>query len=353
MSKATLQLLIAFTLLFFIQTLKSQDKKSYFYDEFLNSVTKEKFDNYNHFDAIPIVIENDSTIIHKLITRRSFGYVSPSEKKTFYSAVENITDSKIDTTKMVIINYYLKKNSCLKHYSSDESYLKSIKRNNNIQQFFITSKNYKYRKKGVYIDTLNYFKEAFFKYETLCGNYLIMRPNGKFFRYLGEYHQDKIIDIAKSDWSKPSLKLFYNTKITVYHPSNNISHGKLDNTQKTQVLSLLDKISNSKINRKGKIVLHFFKNETSDLKSTIENKKYWKWVRKNTNAITSLVLIDKDLDIKTNPEKNIFKDEYDIVNRIFLKHSDYSTNHIILHQDGSFNIIYGKYDIIRILDSTN
>jgi len=62
----------------------------------------------------------------------------------------------------------------------------------NSMQFFITEKNYNYRKKYVFEDKEDLMKQLFFKYNFDCGNYIIIKNNGRILRRLGEYRQDKI-----------------------------------------------------------------------------------------------------------------------------------------------------------------
>ncbi|MFV0304947.1 MAG: hypothetical protein ACK5IC_05665 [Moheibacter sp.] len=66
------------------------------------------------------------------------------------------------------------------------------KKNNRDVQFFITQKDFKYKKSNVFEDSDDFIRKLFFKYYFSCGNYIIIRPNGEFLLRRGEYRKDEI-----------------------------------------------------------------------------------------------------------------------------------------------------------------
>ena len=62
----------------------------------------------------------------------------------------------------------------------------------NISQFFVTEKMYVYKKKSVAEDKNGIIKKLLFENATYCGNYIILLPDGRFYRRYGEYRQDEI-----------------------------------------------------------------------------------------------------------------------------------------------------------------
>jgi hypothetical protein len=125
------------------------------------------------------------------------GTLNQSEKNKLFDELNKLTNIKIDSLKTVIINFYDKpqvkpNGSCIDYYTSDNDYLKFIKKNPTILQFFVSQKNYKYRKKNVIEDKDNKIRELIFEKAKPCGNYLIIKPNGNFLKVFGEYHQDAI-----------------------------------------------------------------------------------------------------------------------------------------------------------------
>lgn len=108
-----------------------------------------------------------------------------------------LTGVKIEDSNIIIINFFINPDiiphgSCIDHYTSDYSYKRYLKKNKNITQFFVTEKMYVYKKKSVAEDKNGIIKKLLFENATYCGNYIILLPDGKFYRRYGEYRQDEI-----------------------------------------------------------------------------------------------------------------------------------------------------------------
>lgn len=108
-----------------------------------------------------------------------------------------LTGIKIDNTNIIILNFYIKpetvpNGSCIDYYTNDYSYKRFLKKNKNISQFFITEKAYDYKRKNVIFDKNGEIKKLLFENAKLCGNYIIIMPNGRYVRKYGEYRQDEI-----------------------------------------------------------------------------------------------------------------------------------------------------------------
>lgn len=108
-----------------------------------------------------------------------------------------LTGNKFDDSNIIVLNFFIKpetvpNGSCIDYYTIDSSYKRQIKKNKNILQFFITAKMYDYRKKNVVEDKNGTIEKLLFENAKLCGNYIIIFPNGKYIRKYGEYRQDEI-----------------------------------------------------------------------------------------------------------------------------------------------------------------
>lgn len=108
-----------------------------------------------------------------------------------------LTGVKIEDSNIIIINFFVNPDitphgSCIDHYAHDYSYKRYLKKNKNITQFFVTEKMYVYKKKNVTEDKNGIIKKLLFEDATWCGNYIIIAPDGKFYRRYGEYIQDEI-----------------------------------------------------------------------------------------------------------------------------------------------------------------
>ncbi|AWI24415.1 hypothetical protein [Flavobacterium pallidum] len=131
------------------------------------------------------------------------GTLSNSERNTVISDLSKLTNTEIDTLKTIVINFYRspdKKPSgnCIDFYTSDAKYIKFFKKKkSNAVQFFITEKSFHYEKPFVKEDTNNVIKNLLFTDAKQCGNYIIIKPDGKFLKRLSEYRQSDIPDIIK------------------------------------------------------------------------------------------------------------------------------------------------------------
>lgn len=177
---------------------QENSKPQFLFDENDQSITQDQFNNKLKDKKLEIITyQVDTAYIGRFLRKDDFGVLSPSEKVKIQIELEKLTGKKIDTSKTIIINFYYKDNSepngsCIDYYVNDKAYKKFLDKNNTINQFFITQEDYKYKDKQVYQDKNDLIRKTLFKYHFDCGNYIIIKPNGKFYRKLGEYKQNEI-----------------------------------------------------------------------------------------------------------------------------------------------------------------
>lgn len=177
---------------------QTNSKAQYLFDENDQLINQDQFKNKLNDKKIELITyEIDTAFIGRFLKKRDIGILSSSEKIKIYNALQNISTKKIDYSKTIIINFFYKDipepdGSCIDYYVTDKAYKKFLDNNNSISQFFITEKNYDYKNKNVYQDKNDIIRATLFKYRFVCGNYIIIQPNGHFYRKLGEYKQDEI-----------------------------------------------------------------------------------------------------------------------------------------------------------------
>jgi hypothetical protein len=66
-------------------------------------------------------------------------------------------------------------------------------------QFYVSQQGFKYSKDFVFEDKDDVIRKMFFPYGLDC-NYIIIKPDGSFYRQMSEHHQDQILKKAKADW---------------------------------------------------------------------------------------------------------------------------------------------------------
>ena len=180
-------------------------KPQYIFDENNQLITSDQYKNKIEDKNIELfVYEVDTAFIARFNKIIDIGILSSSEMSRIKNELQKISKKEIDSSKTIIINFFYKDNpepndkSCIDNYFNDEKYKKYLNKNKDIIQFFITEKDYNYKDKNVLQDSNDVIRSILFKYYSFCGNYIIIKPNGSFFRKIGEYRQDEIPKNVKS-----------------------------------------------------------------------------------------------------------------------------------------------------------
>ena len=189
----------------------SQEKPLKYFDLEGNELTREDFFKSKDFDeVISLYFENDSIRFGTYIKRKIIGKLNESELIIFKSFLQELDSSKFDSTKNIVLNYISENpkktwTKPLKYtwniYNVD--YLTKLHKLAEINQYWIISpKNedieyYRNEKLNCFIDKDNFIKDLFFIYEINCGNFVIIKPNGEYLVYLGEYGKSTVWESVK------------------------------------------------------------------------------------------------------------------------------------------------------------
>ena len=188
----------------------SQEKPIKFYDENGSEITGESFIKKNDYiKNLGLYFENDTIKYSILVKRMNFGKLNNNELNYLKDYLNELSNSKIDSTENIVINYITstpKKAKDPRLRSTwnvlDKDYLKKLHKISNIKQFWVNSPNV-YNLKYFHSNKLNWLndkrqvlKKMFFPYE-IYGHTLIVKPNGFYVSYIGEHGKDKIWALAK------------------------------------------------------------------------------------------------------------------------------------------------------------
>lgn len=194
--------------LFFTISVFSQlpEKNGYLFDEMSNTITQQEFKKkYDTFKYTYIITENDTASIARLLPLEEFGSITEIDRQEVIKEIEKLTQKKASDDQTIVINYFFReftKNQrpCIDHYTTDRAYIRFFKNKKEYIQVFMTEKGFNYNKDFVLEDTNEIIRNLLFKYGSECGNYIILKPNGKFYRRIGEYRQDDILNKIDADW---------------------------------------------------------------------------------------------------------------------------------------------------------
>lgn len=127
------------------------------------------------------------------------GILDSSKKTKIISELELLTDTKINLSDIIVINFYIDEKAvnqrpCIEFYLSDYQYKNFFKKNKNVKQFFVTDKTYHYDSKKTIRDKNKIIEDLIFPNALKCGNYLIIFPTNNFIIKYGEYRQEIILE---------------------------------------------------------------------------------------------------------------------------------------------------------------
>lgn len=204
-----MRLTFVFTL--FTCLIFGQEKPIIFYNESGEKINRQEFiKTKNYIKNLDLYFENDTTQIALLVTRQKFGKLDKNTFEKLKSYLTELTNKKIDSTQNIVINYltaFPSKADNTKSRSTwnilDKDYLKKLHEIADINQFWINSpesdnlKYYHQNKINWIADKERLFKKLFFPYEVRYGNYILIKPDGEFYYYLGEHSKYQIWEDAK------------------------------------------------------------------------------------------------------------------------------------------------------------
>ena len=144
------------------------------------------------------------------LPRKKFGHL---DKKTFEdlkSYLTELTGKQIDSTRNIVINYLTahpgnKENATPRSQWDilDDDYAKILHKTDGIEQFWIHSPEidnleFYYLDKINWVeDTDGFFEKMFFPYVVKYGNFILIKPDGHYYYYLGEHSKHQIWEQSK------------------------------------------------------------------------------------------------------------------------------------------------------------
>lgn len=126
--------------------------------------------------------------------------------------------------------------------------------------------------------------------------------------------------------------------------------GQLDSVQQQQVAVSLSKIIGSKFDKNKNTMIHLYSEDSQKLKQDATYRKYWSWIKENSDDEQSYLIVGKNSGVETNEKRHIYKDKDNVIKKMFFSDSSSKMNHLYLKPSGEFYLYYGGADIIHVLD---
>ena len=149
--------------------------------------------------------ENDTAVFGKIVLRKEYGTLTKEDRLKVIEELGKLSGRKIYEEQTVIVNFFYKNLTnnttlAINHYPSDGKYKRFISRNPQYAQFFLAERGLKSEKDYVYEDQNEVIRRMLFPHN-FEANYIIIKPDGKYFKHIGEYRQDDIPEILEAEWN--------------------------------------------------------------------------------------------------------------------------------------------------------
>ncbi len=201
------------TILIFLslQSFGQTKPKIYFGENGERISEREFIENRDYGKNLDLYFESETTLKGILVARKKFGHLDGENFTRLKSYLTDLTGNQIDSTRNIVINY-LSANPQNKEKTTsrsrwnvlDTDYLRKLHKTPNIEQFWIHSPEtanleyYNLDRIDWIEDRDGFFKKEFFPYEIRYGNYLLLKPDGRYYYYLGEHSKHQIWEETKS-----------------------------------------------------------------------------------------------------------------------------------------------------------
>ncbi|MDT0553808.1 hypothetical protein [Urechidicola vernalis] len=201
--------------LFFVSSF-SQKKEIKYFDEFRQEINKRQFKKLiDYKNTIDIYIERDSLTLGLIVKRNNFGKLSSRNNNAFRRYLSEVATTPINENEKIVISY-LYEEAELKTTQQKSTwnvlsanFLKRLHETSpNVRQFYIVSpKNSKLDYFGApeipwIIDADFNVERLFFDKPINSGIYILLKPNGLYYFYVGEYGDFMVLENASKFFAK-------------------------------------------------------------------------------------------------------------------------------------------------------
>jgi hypothetical protein len=183
----------------------------HFYDVHGNRINKEQFEKQRDSRInVPLSFQKGKIIETRLFPRSKTGTISQEIRNEILSNLQKVTGEVLNQSEMTIINYHHGKDACNSSGSMLNVWdLKSAiaKYRRQIQRIGQTTQYYLYASQDGIKDSYGLIErhpdldllveKTFFQYKYPCGSFVIIKPDGRYIAYFGEYSWNQVIKEAK------------------------------------------------------------------------------------------------------------------------------------------------------------
>ena len=169
------------------------------------------------------------------------------------------------------------------------------------------------------------------------------------------YHYFQNSEISKTDFKSIDIRKIYTRKIEndtsiIKNAYLHKNIGKLDSIHFRQITMFLSKIIGSEFSEEKKTMIHLYRENDKNIYKDSKYKRYWNWIKNNSNQSQSFLIGTKDSKIEPDKNNHIYLDQYNLIEKLFFQNSDFKINHLLIKPNGEVYIYFGMNDILDVLD---
>ncbi len=190
----------------------SVGQEIHFFDVQGNRITKEQFEKQRDIEVnLGLSFQKGKITETRLVPRFQTGIIKEETRNTILLNLQEEIGQVVSKTELLIITYHQGKDRC--NSSGGSTYLWEMKktisqRRRQIKILGLTSEYYLYASpegirsfyslmdwqpdKGLLVE------KTFFKYKYPCKSFVLIKPNGEYYAYFGEFSRDHMINQAKA-----------------------------------------------------------------------------------------------------------------------------------------------------------
>lgn len=165
------------------------------------------------------------------------------------------------------------------------------------------------------------------------------------------YFNEKNIEISKqnflnAEYSYYFKKIYKNDSLVTGKLFYRKKTGQLTIEKKDSLFYLLEKSLDTKLDKTKTIIFHHYRKSCKTINEETSNRKYLKMIKKYPSVLNYFVT-EKGFNVKIEKVK---EDTLNVISTTFIDENIDDTNYVIIKPNGIFNIIYGKYNLMYVLD---
>lgn len=174
----------------------AQKKKTVYINADSIIITKKEYKAANNNLFSKEKVTTDSLITNRLKSKRAYGFIIAEYKKLLFSILDKLSNETTDRNSKIFIHNFSNLKKPLKKAEKNKCYWDYLNANQKkYTSFLITSlPSLKTKKNRTFYDEKKIIQQLFFSFSDYEINHVIIKPNGEFTIYYGDYNMCYILD---------------------------------------------------------------------------------------------------------------------------------------------------------------